>query len=124
MKELFKNMLYTGVGAAFLTRDKLDEIRKDLVDRGNLTKEEGKEFVEDLLKKSNSARDQLEIWMGRQVEERIKGFNLATTDEVAELRLKVEELQVALNSRENPETNSGDTEDTKNAEGTEYTEGT
>lgn len=50
MKELLKNLIYTGVGAAFLTREKIDEIRKELVERGNLTKEEGKEFVEDLLK--------------------------------------------------------------------------
>lgn len=53
MKELLKNMLYTGVGAAFLTRDKVDEIRKELVERGKLTKEEGKEFVDDLIKKSD-----------------------------------------------------------------------
>ncbi|MCI5131771.1 MAG: hypothetical protein D3904_09645 [Candidatus Electrothrix sp. EH2] len=98
MKELIKNMLYTGVGAAFLTRDKLDEIRKDLVERGNLTKEEGKEFVDDLLRKSNSARDQLEIWLNRQVEERIKTLNLATVDELDELRRKVEELETALNA--------------------------
>jgi polyhydroxyalkanoate synthesis regulator phasin len=96
MKELLKNMLYTGVGAAFLTRDKLDEIRKELVERGNLTKEEGKEFVEDLLKKSNSARDQLELWLNRKVEERIKGLNLTTADELNELRRKVEELEIAL----------------------------
>jgi polyhydroxyalkanoate synthesis regulator phasin len=125
MKELLKNMLYTGVGAAFLTRDKLDEIRKELVERGNLTKEEGKEFVEDLLKKSNSAKDQLELWMGRQVEERVKGFNLATTDEVAELRRKVEELQVALqtalNSREKPETNGEDAENIGNVGNAEHT---
>ena len=100
MKELLKNMLYTGVGAAFLTRDKLDEVRKELVDRGNLTKEEGKEFVEDLLKKSDSARDQLELWLNRRVEERIKGLNLATADELNDLRRKVEELQVALNKKE------------------------
>ena len=108
MKELLKNMLYTGVGAAFLTRDKLDEVRKELVDRGNLTKEEGKEFVEDLLKKSDSARDQLELWLNRRVEERIKGLNLATADELNDLRRKVEELQVALNSKENTETSSDD----------------
>ena len=108
MKELLKNMIYTGVGAAFLTRDKIDEIRKDLVDRGNLTREEGKDFVEDLLKKSDSARDQLELWLSRQVEDRIKGLNLATTDEVDELRRKIEELQIALNSGENPKTSSND----------------
>jgi polyhydroxyalkanoate synthesis regulator phasin len=96
MKELLKNIIYTGVGAAFLTRDKLDEIRKELVERGNLTKEEGKEFVEDLIKKSDNTRDQLEKWLNRQVEERVKSLNLATADEVNELRRKVEELEAAL----------------------------
>lgn len=106
MKELLKNLVYTGVGAAFLTRDKLDEIRKELVERGNLTREEGKEFVEDLLKKSDSARDQLELWLNRKVEERVKGLNLATADEVNDLRRKIEELQVALNKKENTEPSS------------------
>ncbi|MCI5150329.1 MAG: hypothetical protein D3916_13245 [Candidatus Electrothrix sp. MAN1_4] len=112
MKELIKNMLYTGVGAAFLTRDKLDEIRKELVERGNLTKEEGKEFVEDLLNKSDSARNQLEIWLNRQVEERIKGLNLATNDDLNELRCKIEELEAALetalNSKDSPEKSNED----------------
>ena len=115
MKDLLKNMIYTGVGAAFLTRDKLDEIRKDLVERGNLTKEEGKEFVEDLLKKSDSARDQLEVWLNRQVEERIKGLHLATADELNALRQKVEELeaalQTALTDKETSSTCSNNNED-------------
>ncbi len=96
MKELLKNMLYTGVGAAFLTRDKVDEIRKELVERGKLTKEEGKEFVDDLIKKSDCARNQLEIWLNRQVEERIQGMEFATSAELNELRSKVEELEAAL----------------------------
>jgi polyhydroxyalkanoate synthesis regulator phasin len=115
MKELLKNMVYTSVGAAFLTRDKLDDIRKELVDRGKLTREEGKEFAEDLLKKSDCARDQLELWINRQVEERIKGLNLAKTDDIEELRRQIEELQVALNTREHPETNSGGAENTEDA---------
>jgi polyhydroxyalkanoate synthesis regulator phasin len=97
MKELLKNIVYTGVGAAFLTRDKLEEVRADLVNKGNLTKDEGKEFVDELLKKSDSARDQLELWLNRQVEDRVKQLNLATADEVADLRRKVDELQIALN---------------------------
>ena len=112
MKELLRNILYTGVGAAFLTRDKLDEIRKDLVERGNLTKEEGKEFVDDLLRKSNSARDQLEILLNRQVEERIKTLNLATVDDLDELLRKVEELETALNAlNSGKETETSDNDD-------------
>ncbi len=119
MKELLKNMIYTGVGAAFLTRDKLDEIRKELVERGNLTKEEGKEFVEDLVKKSDKTRDQLEIWLNRQVEERIKGLNLATADELNELHRKVEKLEAvledALQSKESSSTSSTTCDDRDDA---------
>ncbi len=97
MKELLKNIVYTGVGAAFLTRDKLEEVRTELVKKGNLTKDEGKDFVDELLKKSDSARDQLELWLNRQVEDRVKQLNLATADEVADLRRKIDELQVAIN---------------------------
>ncbi|XOF34431.1 MAG: phasin family protein [Candidatus Electrothrix sp. YB6] len=104
MKDLLKNLLYTGVGAAFLTREKLEEMRQELVERGNLTREEGKEFVDELLKRSTGAKDQLEIWLHRQVEERVRQLNLATADEVAELRQKVEELQGALEEEETERT--------------------
>jgi polyhydroxyalkanoate synthesis regulator phasin len=97
MKELLKNILYTGVGAAFLTRDKIEELRGELEKKGKMTKDEGKEFVDDLFKKSESARDELELWLNRQVEDRVKQLNLATSDEVAELRRQIEELQVAIN---------------------------
>ena len=97
MKELLKNIIYTGVGAAFLTRDKIEEIRAELVEKGKITKDEGKEFVDEILKKSESARDELELWLNRKVEDRVKQLNLATSSEVAELRRMVEELQVVIN---------------------------
>jgi len=99
MKDLLKNVVYAGVGAAFLTRDKIEEVRTELVNKGKLTKDEGKEFVDELLKKSESAKDQLDLWLTRKVEDRVKQLNLATTDEVAELRRKIEELQVVINKQ-------------------------
>jgi len=102
MKELLKNVVYAGVGAAFLTRDKIEEVRGELVNKGKLSKDEGKEFVEDLIKKSESAKDQLELWLNRQVEDRVKQLDLATSDEVADLRRKIEELQIII-SKQNGE---------------------
>jgi len=99
MKELFKNVVYAGIGAAFLTRDKIEEVRAEMVNKGKLTKDEGKEFVDDLIKKSESARDELELWLTRQVEDRVKQLNLVTSDEVADLRRKIEELQVVINKQ-------------------------
>ena len=99
MKELLKNVVYAGVGAAFLTRDKIEELRSEMVNKGKLTKDEGKDFVDDLIKKSESAKDQLELWLNRQVEDRVKQLDLATADEVADLRRKIEELQVVINKQ-------------------------
>lgn len=97
MKDLLKNVVYAGMGAAFLTKEKIEELKGELVEKGKISKEEGKQFVDDLVKKSENAKDQLDLWVTRRVEERIDKLNLATSDEVADLRRKVEELQVALN---------------------------
>lgn len=97
MKELLKNVVYAGLGAAFLTKEKVEELTKDLIEKGKMSQEDGKQFVEDLLRKSEKAKDQLDLWINKRVEERINQLNLATKDEVAELQRKIEELQVALN---------------------------
>ena len=100
MKEMLKNVLYTGLGAAFLTKEKIEDLRKDLIEKGKLSQEEGKQFVDDLIHKSEKAKDQLNLWINKRVEERIDQLNLATKDEIAELRRKIEELQVAINKSE------------------------
>ena len=33
MKETLKNILYTGIGIAFLTKDKIEELKADLVEK-------------------------------------------------------------------------------------------
>ena len=97
MKELLKNFVYAGIGAAFMTKDKIEELKADLVEKGKMSQEEGKQFVDDLLRKSEKAKDQLDLWINRRVEDRINQLNLATKDEIAELQRKIEELQVAIN---------------------------
>lgn len=97
MKEMLKNILYAGIGAAFLTKEKIEELKGELIEKGKMSQEEGKQFVDELLRKSEKAKDQLELWINKRVEDRIGQFNLATKDEVAELRRKIEEMQVALN---------------------------
>jgi polyhydroxyalkanoate synthesis regulator phasin len=96
-KETLKNILYTGIGIAFLTKEKVEELKADLIEKGKISQEEGRQFVDDLLRRSEKARDQLDLWINKRVEERIAQFDLATRDELADLRRQVEELQVALN---------------------------
>jgi len=97
MKEFVKNMVYASIGAAFLTKEKIEELKGELVEKGKISQEEGKQFVDDLLRKSENAKEQLELWINKRVEDRIRQLNLATRDDIAELSRKIEELQVAIN---------------------------
>ncbi len=100
MKELLKNALYIGAGAAFLTKEKIEELKAELIDKGKISQNEGKQFVDDLLAKSETARDQLELKINQIVDDQIKKLNIATRDDLAELRRMIEELQIALNKEE------------------------
>ena len=97
MKELLLNMFDIGIGVATLTKEKLEELQKEVVEKGRMTREEGLDFVEGLRRKSEKAREQLDLWVARRVEEQVKKLDLATREDVAELQRKIDEQHSMLN---------------------------
>jgi len=57
MRELLKSVVYTGIGAAFLTKEKIEALKDDLVEQGKISQDEGKQFVDELVKKTASIMD-------------------------------------------------------------------
>lgn len=89
-------MLYTGVGLALLTKDKAEEMVKDLSQQAKLSETEGKELFDSLLKQSEQVRDDFQNKIDETVLAVVNRLNLATKDEVATLKAKVEELSAKL----------------------------
>ena len=98
MFELIRKTLLTGVGLAVMTKDKVEELGKDLASQARLSENEGKEFVDHLLKQSENARKEFETRVSAAVQKAVSGVNLASKDEVAKLSAKVEELTAKLDS--------------------------
>jgi polyhydroxyalkanoate synthesis regulator phasin len=98
MVDLIKKALYTGVGLAVLTKEKAEELVKELTQQAKLSEQEGKELFDGLLKQSEQARTDLQTRLDEAVLVVVKRLNLATKDEVANLRAKVEELSSKLGS--------------------------
>jgi polyhydroxyalkanoate synthesis regulator phasin len=96
MFELIKKTLLTGVGLAVMTKDKVEELGKELASQAKLSEHEGKEFVDHLLKQSETARKDFETRISAAVQKAVSGLNLASKDEVARLSAKVEELSARL----------------------------
>jgi polyhydroxyalkanoate synthesis regulator phasin len=96
MIDLIKRTLLTGVGLAVMTKDKVEELGKDLVSQAKLSEHEGKEFIDSLLKQSETARKDFETRINSAVQKAVSTLNLASKDEVARLSAKVEELTTKL----------------------------
>ena len=99
MKEILKNIIYTGIGAAFLTKEKIEALKDDLVQQGKMKEEEGREFVKELQNKTAAVKDSLDLKIAEIIEEKLKQFDLVTKDEFIALQRQVQELQVALNKK-------------------------
>ena len=97
-----KSVVYTGIGAAFLTKEKIEALKDDLVEQGKISQDEGKQFVDELVKKTASIMDSLDLKISQIIEEKIKQLDIPTNADFADLRRQVEELQVALSK--NPAT--------------------
>jgi polyhydroxyalkanoate synthesis regulator phasin len=96
MKETLKSMFYIGAGAAFLTKEKLEELKTELVDKGKVSQEEGKQLLEEMTQKSAEAKHQFEQKIQAAVADQLKKYNVASGDDVADLKIQVDELKVML----------------------------
>ncbi len=103
MKDVLKNMFYVGAGAAFLTKEKLEELRTELIEKGKMTQDEGKQFIDDMVKKSEEAKSQLDQQIHDAITAKLKNMDIATGDDIAQLTIRIEELKAMI--------------ETKNAEG-------
>ena len=85
-----------GVGLAVLTKEKAEELVKDLSEQAKLSEQEGKELFDSLLKQSEHARTDLQSKLDETVLAVLKRLNLATKDEVSSLKAKIDELSVKI----------------------------
>jgi polyhydroxyalkanoate synthesis regulator phasin len=97
MVDVIKKALYTGIGLAVLTKEKAEELVKDLMQQAKLSENEGRELFDGLLKQSEQARSELQAKIDDAVLAVVKRLNLATKEEVTALRAKVEELSSKIN---------------------------
>jgi len=96
MIDLIKKTLLTGVGLAVMTKDKVEELGRDLADQAKLGEQEGREFVESLMKQSENARGELETRIDGLVKQAVDRLNLAPKDELVKLQARILELEAQL----------------------------
>ena len=93
---LFKKVLYAGVGLASVTAEKIEETVDDLVGRWKISDSEGKKIVEDFFKNTEVKAAEFEGKLKEVVKNVVAKFDFLKREDVAGLRRRVEELEAEL----------------------------
>jgi polyhydroxyalkanoate synthesis regulator phasin len=100
MVEMLKKSIYATIGIALMTREKVEEIGKKIAAEARLSESDGKQFVDELLKRAEETRGSLEKFVARQVETALRKVNIPTRSEVDEIDLRLRRLEAGT-PREN-----------------------
>lgn len=110
MENLFKKFLYSGVGFVSLASDKFKTAVDELIKDGKMSNEEGKKIVDDFVKNSDERKKEFEKDFNEAVENIIKNFKFAKSEDVEKLRNRVTVLENILKEKEKSEPKVTDSE--------------
>ena len=95
MMDYLKKTMFTGIGMALLTKEKIEEMGRDLIAKGAIPEQEGKDFIEEALVKSREAKESLKEQIEKIIRDTLKKMNVVTEDELKDLKARIAKLEKA-----------------------------
>ena len=96
ISDILRKMGLFGIGVISLTKEKVEELSRELIQKGDLTQEEGKKFVHDVLAEKEKQVKDIESQVNTKVQEFINKSGVVTKKDIQALEKKIEELEKKL----------------------------
>ncbi len=91
--EFMKKAMMIGVGLAMKTQAEIEELTKEFVDKTKMSEEEGRKFFDDMVKKYEDARKDMEKKIRDGIAEYMDKADIASKKELDALKKEIEELK-------------------------------
>jgi polyhydroxyalkanoate synthesis regulator phasin len=99
MLDLIKKTMMTGLGLALLAKDEVEDLAKEVVEKGKMTEKEGRKFFDDLQERYDEVQGKLEDRVEKTVKELLKKADVVTGDELKALKKEIRELKKAISDK-------------------------
>ncbi|TKB27669.1 hypothetical protein FCL47_05945 [Desulfopila sp. IMCC35006] len=96
MIDLIKKAILTGVGIAALTKDKVEDLAKELIDKGKISEQEGEKLVQEMLNRAEESRESLKSQTESLVKSTIAKMHLVQIEDFEQLKAEVEQLRAEI----------------------------
>ncbi len=98
MSEMFKKMGLFGIGVISLTQEKLEEFTQEMIKKGEMSREEGKKFVREVLSEQEKQIKDVEDKINKKVKETFEKSGVVMKSDIEALERKIEELEKTVKS--------------------------
>ena len=92
MLNIVKKSMLTGIGLALIAKDEVEDLAKELVNKGKMSENEGTKFLEELQKRYDETQKKLEEKVQRAVKDFMKKADVVTGDELKGLKKEIREF--------------------------------
>ena len=96
VRELLEKVLFAGVGAAALTRERIEELAEELAQRGNLSAGDAREAIEEVVARWRGDATRIGERAGTSLTTIFRELGLVTRREYEELELRLAQLEHRL----------------------------
>ncbi len=93
MKEFLEKTFLTGIGIALMTKDKIEELGKKVQAELKMPEEEGRKFMNEMLKKSEEAKKNLEKKIEESVKKYLEKLDVATKKDLQDIKERLDKLE-------------------------------
>ena len=90
---MFERTFLAGMGAAALTKDRIQELVEELVSKGQMNAEEGREVVERLVARSREEAKAALKKADASLHNAYRGLGLGSRQDLEDLALRIEQLE-------------------------------
>ena len=92
----FKNLMLAGYGSLVLTRERIENIVEELVDRGNVRESEADALIKSLQERATAERDMLTRMVKEQMQVIAKESSVVTRKELDAVAKRIDKLESLL----------------------------
>ena len=96
MSDMFRKMSLFGIGVISLTQEKVEEFSQEMIKKGELSREEGKKLVKDILAEREKQVKDLEDKINDRVRDTLDKSGVVMKSDVAALEKKIEKLEKTI----------------------------
>jgi polyhydroxyalkanoate synthesis regulator phasin len=98
MSEIIRKMGLFSVGVFSLTQEKVEEFTQEMIKTGDISREEGKKFVKEVLSEKEKQLSDLEDKINENFEKVMKKSGVVTKSDISALEKKIDKLEKTIQS--------------------------